>query len=102
MRGCNINFPHPKRLCPDTAMLPLAYLRYNRECLPIGKRKYRGSLLVHPYNSSFTDKQWGLSALLSFTAMLPNAMSAILVQSHTQGGRERRRWKLFDKGEEVD
>ena len=100
MFGCDIKFPHPKGPCPETAMLPLAYVRYNRQSLPT-ERKYRGSLLLHPYNSSFTDKKWGLSALLSFTAMLPNTISARLVQNHTPGGRERRRWQLFDNGKKV-
>ena len=102
MFGYSVNFPgRPKKSCPEDAMLPLAYIHYNRESLPGGKRKYRGSLLVHPYNSSFTDKRWSLSALLSFTAMLPNTMSACLVQNHTPAGRERRRWQLFDNGGKV-
>ena len=100
MFGCYINFPHPTTPCPDTALLPLAYLRYHRETVPIGSRKYRGSCVVYPYNSSFTDKQWGLSALLSFAAMLPNTMSARLVQNHTQRGKERHRWKLSENEKE--
>ena len=98
MFGLDIKFPRPKETNPpETAMLPLAYLRYNRKSLPIGDRKYRGSVAVNPYNSSFTDKQWSLSALLSFTAMLPDTLSSILVHNHSTKGREKYKWRLADK-----
>ena len=100
MFGCNINFPHPTTPCPDSAKLPVAYIRYHGT-VPIGGRKYRGTSVVHPYNSSFTDKQWGLSALLSFTAMLPNTLSARLVKNHTERGKERHRWKLIENGQQI-
>ena len=101
LMGIPVKFPPRASLAPARYRIPIAYVRYGKRSLPIGCRKYRGTVQVCPYNSSFEDRPWSLSGLLSFTGMLPDNFEGTIVKDHRPGPRQVYKWKLLLDNEKV-